>query len=83
MMVSCNWYCYCCYCCLFVVDVDDDDDDVLLLAAAVATAYIGGNISYLHVPYLTLPRYITLHYPLAAVYVACLFSCLMTRYMSR
>lgn len=52
-------------------------------AAAVAAAYIGGNISYLHVPCLTSGRYITLHYPLAAVYVACLFSCLMTRYMSR
>lgn len=32
-------------------------------AAAVAAAHIGGNISYLHVPYLTLPRYITLHTP--------------------
>lgn len=70
-----------------VVDVDDDDDDdVLLLAAAVAAvaaAYIGGNITCT-LPYLTSGRYITLPYiPLAAVYVACLFSCLMTRSMSR
>lgn len=39
-------------CCLLIVV----DDDVLLLAAAVAAAHIGGNISYLHVPYLTLPQ---------------------------
>lgn len=35
--------------------------------------------------YLTLPQVGTspyIPYPLAAVYVACLFSCLMTRYMS-
>lgn len=55
---------------------------LLAAAAAAAAAHIGGNISYLHVPCLTSGRYITLHYPLAAVYVACLFSCLMTRYMS-